>query len=222
MKQSEHQPNFYGRRKGKPLSPYRQNLFQTLLPRLQPLNWSDFLSSFPEKVVLEIGFGKGEHMLYQAKMYPQALFIGSEPFISAVGTVLSRIDKEKISNVFLWTEDVHLLFKQLPLEIFDEVFILFPDPWPKKRHEKRRLLQHHFLDILLPYLKKDALLNIATDHEAYAVHIEEIMKEHPHFYSLEEFPTYNRPADLTQPLTTYEKKALQAQLKPLYFKYRFQ
>ena len=117
---------------------------------------------------LEIGFGGGEHVSAQAKANPQAGIMASEVFIEGIAKCLSDIDEVELTNVRLWDEDARALVDLLPDTCLDRVFILFPDPWPKKRHHKRRIIQTDFLDDLQRVMKPGARLRFATDVRSYA------------------------------------------------------
>jgi tRNA (guanine-N7-)-methyltransferase len=107
-----------------------------------------------KKLALEIGFGGGEHLLAQAEHNPDTLFIGCEPYINGVAKCLAGIDEQKISNIRLYTRDARELIEALPDACLDSVFILFPDPWPKLRHNKRRLVSAQTLSMLARTHKK--------------------------------------------------------------------
>ena len=138
---------WYGRRRGRKLRKGHQNLLDTLLPRLRLLppedGHLDLYSLFPkppEDIWLEVGFGAGEHLAAQARAHPGIGFIGCEPFVNGVATLLASIKGEGISNIRIYDDDARLLFDCLPDACFGRVFILFSDPWPKKRHHRRRFI----------------------------------------------------------------------------------
>ena len=117
---------------------------------------------------LEIGFGNSEYLQRQAMENPSTLFIGSEVYLSGIGTLIGAIEEKKLSNVRIFPDDARILLDQGSESIFDEVVILCPDPWPKDRHHKRRLLQPEFIEMLLDTLKWNGRLYISTDWENYA------------------------------------------------------
>ncbi len=153
----------FGRRHGKKLSPRQQRLIENLLPRLAPQH---------DATILEIGFGAGEHLRMLAKSMPSAVIIGAEPFMNGVASLLSAItdDADNIlpeyKNIRVHPDDVRILLKNSDLK-FSQIWILHPDPWPKARHEKRRLLQASFLELLSQHLAKDGKIIIGTDHWEY-------------------------------------------------------
>ncbi len=128
--------------------------------------------------VLEIGFGNSEYLQREALENPSTLFIGSEVYLSGIGTLIGAIEENKMNNVRIFPEDARILLDQGDENIFDEVVILCPDPWPKDRHHKRRLLQSEFIEMLLKILKWNGRLYISTDWEHYANEIE-INLNHP-------------------------------------------
>ena len=165
----------FGRKGGRPLSGRQQSLVDNLLPRLRLPGDADALKHplglFDAEVSqlwLEIGFGGGEHVSAQAKANPDAGIMASEVFIEGIAKCLSDIDEMALKNVRLWDEDARELVDLLPDACLDRVFILFPDPWPKKRHQKRRIIQPDFLKALKRVMKPGARLRFATDVRSYA------------------------------------------------------
>jgi len=136
-----------------------------LLPRLR----FDPASPLPSPCWLEIGFGAGEHLAWQAMQNPQTLMIGCEVYRNGVAVLLSQIEREKIANIRLWPEDARDLMDRLPDRSIDRAFLLFPDPWPKKRHHKRRLVSPQFADLVASRLRSGAHIHLATDWEPYAM-----------------------------------------------------
>ena len=120
------------------------------------------------RCTLEIGFGNSEYLQRQAMENPSTLFIGSEVYLSGIGTLIGAIEEKKLSNVRIFPDDARILLDQGGKNIFDEVAILCPDPWPKDRHHKRRLLQPEFIEMLLKTLKWNGRLYISTDWKHYA------------------------------------------------------
>jgi tRNA (guanine-N7-)-methyltransferase len=119
-------------------------------------------------LILEIGFGGGEHLVAQAQAQPHAHFIGVEPFLNGVASCLRHIEEGGVTNVRLHMGDAREVIARLPDASLDLVAILFPDPWPKARHWKRRLIQHEFLDALARVLKPGGEVRFATDWAHYA------------------------------------------------------
>ncbi|MEQ9314751.1 MAG: tRNA (guanosine(46)-N7)-methyltransferase TrmB [Henriciella sp.] len=135
----------------------------------------------PEQLWLEIGFGGGEHVSAQAKGHPEVGILASEVFIEGLAKCLSDIEEMGLQNVRLWDEDARQLVDLLPEASIDRVFILFPDPWPKKKHHKRRIIQADFLDALARIIKPGGRLRFATDVRSYADEALDKFIRHPEF-----------------------------------------
>jgi len=160
----------YGRIKSRPIKPRQAALLETLLPRLRvPLAPFDPLSMKPEaaEVWLEIGFGGGEHMAAQAARRPEILSIGAEPFQNGVASALRHIDEAGLENVRLLDGDARALLGWLPDASLDRLFVLFPDPWPKTRHHKRRIVQADTVGEFARVLKPGGRLRFASDVAHY-------------------------------------------------------
>ncbi|USO02420.1 MAG: hypothetical protein H6850_00250 [Alphaproteobacteria bacterium] len=156
--------SFYGRRKGHSLSSFQEKLLKERLPKME-------IGAFDTAKVyhLEIGFGAGEFLNHISVEHPDIQFIGCEPFINGV---VSFLQKNVSTNVWLTTESIHDVIGNIPDKALDIAYILFPDPWPKARHHKRRLIQKPFLDKLIKKTKK--YIYAATDHPEYAETISEL------------------------------------------------
>ena len=128
-------------------------------------------------LVLEIGFGNGEHLASLATVHPERDYLGIEVHRPGVGHLLMLAGERGLSNVRASQHDaVEVLLHQIPPESLDEVLVLFPDPWHKKRHNKRRLIQPAFVELLAPRVRKDGVLRLATDWEEYALQMLEVMR----------------------------------------------
>ncbi|MEQ1618338.1 MAG: tRNA (guanosine(46)-N7)-methyltransferase TrmB, partial [Terricaulis sp.] len=132
-------------------------------------------------LILEIGFGGGEHLVAQAAAHPDARFIGVEPFLNGVASCLRHIEESGVQNVRLHQGDARDVVARLPDASLDLCYILFPDPWPKTRHWKRRLIQREFLDALARVLKPGAEVRFATDWVNYAEWTLALFLKHPAF-----------------------------------------
>jgi tRNA (guanine-N7-)-methyltransferase len=210
----------YGRRKGPKLSVHQASLVETLLPRLKlqlrkSVDPAQYFSSAIDEIWLEIGFGAGEHLLWQAEHHPKVGMIGAEPYQSGVAKFLSKLDTlvvDQQRDVFARTRvhpgDARELIEALPDSSLGRVFLLFPDPWPKKRHHKRRFIQIRTLDALARAMKAGAELRFASDDAGYVEWTLEHIVAHGAFAwiagSLKDW--LSRPNDWPQ--TRYEKKAL--------------
>jgi len=161
----------FGRIKSRPIKPRQAALMETLLPQIRaPQQPFDPRSLIPDasEVWLEIGFGGGEHMAGQADRCRDVLILGAEPFQNGVASALRHIEERGLTNVRLQDGDVRELLARLPDAALDRAFILFPDPWPKVRHHKRRLITTETLAELVRVLKPGAMLRFATDWADYA------------------------------------------------------
>jgi len=135
-----------------------------------------------KNVVLDIGFGNGEYTVAYANAFQEKHIIATEVYLSGIGSLIGLINKYKISNISIFDEDVRLLMDQMPKEFLDSVNILFPDPWQKAKHHKRRLISEDFLYQLHPLLKPNAKIFVRTDWEDYAEQISELPEVmSPHF-----------------------------------------
>jgi len=166
-------PRLYGRRQDKPLKPRQVRAMATLLPRLRtpdpaagPLN---FKALFPqaEETWLEIGFGAGEHLAWQATRHPRAGLVGAEPFINGVAKLLLRVEQDGLENVRVHFGDARPLLEATPAGALSKVFVLHPDPWPKKRHWKRRIISPWFFQEAARVLRPGGELRVASDIADY-------------------------------------------------------
>lgn len=198
----------FGRRKGRSLRPAKQGLFDTLLPRLQ-ISLPESAALNPETPIwLEIGFGGGEHLAHVAELHSDVQFIGCEPYVNGIAGLLAHIDKNKITNIRIYSDDARDLVIALPDNSLERVFVLYPDPWPKKRHNKRRIISSEFLDSLVRVMKPGAELRLATDSADYATWMLERLLANNNFKwtakTCEDW--LNPPSEWIS--TRYEQKAL--------------
>ena len=138
-----------------------------------------------KNVVLDIGFGNGEYTAAYANAFQEKHLIATEVYLSGIGSLIGLINKYKISNISIFDEDVRLLMDQMPKEFLDSVNILFPDPWQKAKHHKRRLISEYFLYQLHPLLKPNAKIFVRTDWEDYAEQISELAEVMSSHFRLE-------------------------------------
>jgi tRNA (guanine-N7-)-methyltransferase len=160
----------YGRLKTRTIKPRQAALMETLLPRLRPpAEPFDPLTLMPQaaEVWLEIGFGGGEHMAAQAGRRPDVLIIGAEPFQNGVASALRHIDEAALTNVRVLDGDARELMAHLPDACLTRIFVLFPDPWPKSRHNKRRIVQAETVAEFARLLKPGGRLRFASDWADY-------------------------------------------------------
>jgi tRNA (guanine-N7-)-methyltransferase len=204
----------YGRRHGRSLRPGQRALIGGLLPQLAVrlpvsglLDLEMLFGGSRQSTWLEIGFGGGEHLALQAERNPQTGLIGCEVFASAIAKLLAQIAHRHLENIRVFPDDARLLVAALPVASIDRVFILFPDPWPKRRHHKRRIVSHETLDGLAEIMTDNAELRLATDDCDYVCWMLESVSNHPAFdwLSRRVGDWHERPQDW--PPTRYEEKA---------------
>lgn len=216
----------YGRRHGRKLSPRQQRLLAEELPRLAIDVTSppaavakDLFPGEVRDVWLEIGFGGGEHLIWQAEQNPDVGLIGCEPFLDGIVKAVDAIQVRGLSNVRLFPDDARHLLRWLPEASIGRVFILFPDPWPKTRHRKRRLVSAPFLGMLARIMKPGAELRIATDIGDYARTTLLAVRATPAFRWLASGPSDWRQRTPDWPPTRYENKAQAAGRHPVYLRF---
>lgn len=221
--------NTYGRRQGRPLRAGRKALLDAALPQLEialpqegeVLDPAALFDPAPRKLFLEIGFGGGEHLAWQLAQHPEAGFLAAEYFITGVASLLGQLpDGGAGAPLRLYIGDARDLLEALPAACLDRIFILFPDPWPKKRHHKRRLIQHATLDLLARVLKDGGELRFATDDADYLAWALERLSAHPDLVWQVSGPEDWRRRGADWPPTRYEEKALAAGRRPAYLRFR--
>jgi len=225
--QSEQQKRaFFGRRKGHALKPRQAALFDTLLPRLaldlgKPAP-ADLRTLFADadEVRLEIGFGGAEHLIAQAQAHPRTGFIGSDAFLNAIGKALAAIDARVLGNICLHFGDASTLLDWLPAGGVARIDLLYPDPWPKRRHWKRRFIQDDSLKRLARILKPGGELRFATDIADYAAYaLTRVLRSPDFIWTAERADDWRKPwPDFAG--TRYEAKAKREGRTPAYFVFR--
>lgn len=197
----------YGRVKSRPIKPRQAGLMQTLLPRIA-VDVAAPLAGWSGETWLEIGFGGGEHMAAQAARAPHVRLLGAEPFVNGVASAVRHVDEQGLLNVRIHHGDARELAAALPDASIDRAFILFPDPWPKARHHKRRIVQAAFLTELARVLKPGGRLRFATDWADYADWtLERVLASGLYAWTAERADDWRRPpADHVT--TRYEEKEL--------------
>lgn len=214
----------YGRAQGHKLRKGQAALVDDLLPKVAvPEEGSvDALRLFGDQrpLRLEIGFGAGEHLAGQAAARPDAGFIGCEPFLNGVVGALGHIRDGALSNVRLYMGDALAVAERLPDASLDAVYLLHPDPWPKARHAKRRMMNHGPLDLIAAKLKPGAEFRLGTDDPTYCRWSMMVMAQRRDFTWLAQYPRdfLERPGDW--PETRYERKARQQGHEVWYMTYR--
>jgi tRNA (guanine-N7-)-methyltransferase len=217
-------PLLYGRRQGKPLKARQERLMETLLPRVAvPMDGPvDPATLFPqaEEIHLEVGFGGGEHLAWQAANNPRAGFIGAEPFINGVAKLLVHVDEQKLDNVRIHFGDARPLLEALPDASLARIYVLHPDPWPKKRHHKRRMISPWFFDEVARLIKPGGELRVASDIRDYIGWTLMYARNAPEFeWTATRAADWKvRPADWPQ--TRYEAKSRREGRPPAYLVFR--
>ncbi len=218
----------FGRRKGRPLRSGQQALVDRLLPEIEiapppagttvdPRRLFDFP---PTAVWLEVGFGAGEHLAAQARAATSTGMIGCEPFLNGVARLLAAVDRDGLVNIRIFRDDARLLLATLATASIQRAFVLFPDPWPKSRHHKRRFISRDNIIRLARVLDDGAELRIATDDPGYQAWVLE------HMLACDDFEWTAgrasdwrlRPADW--PVTRYESKATASGRRCAFFRFR--
>jgi tRNA (guanine-N7-)-methyltransferase len=201
----------YGRSSGKPLRVGQQRLLAAALPLFsiapESLAEGRAFAAPPREVWLEIGFGAGEHLIEQAKANPDVGIVGCEPFLNGVVAALAGIKREQLSNVRLRRGDAQSLIEAAPDAFFSRVFMLYPDPWPKRRHHKRRVVAVGMIEALARVMRSGAELRFATDIDDYAGWTLRRFLASPHFrWAATRCDDWRRPWPQWRP-TRYEAKA---------------
>ncbi len=162
----------YGRSKGKTLRSHHARLVAEALPRLEVSSLDDPAEAvpplLPERIELEIGFGGGEHLAQRAREAPTTGFIGCEPFINGVAKLLATIESEGLNNIRIRAGDARALVESVPEASLDRIYVLYPDPWPKRRQTKRRLISPETIAEFARVLKPGGDVRFATDIDDYA------------------------------------------------------
>jgi len=207
--------HFYGRRKGKTLRRHHSALMDQLLPHLR-VTLEDPLSGMGERRWLEIGFGGGEHLAHQAELHPEISFIGAEPFVNGVAKMLALVEETNLANVKIHDHDARPLLEALPDLSFERIYLLYPDPWPKSRHNKRRFVSSETLAHFHRLLPPDGLFLFASDIGDYVSWTRKHVAEHGGFTEV---------GDPSEPYenwieTRYENKARREGRGSAYLRFR--
>ena len=217
----------WGRRKGKPISARRADLMATRLPALAipidaaaPAQLASLFAAPVSSVRLEIGFGGGEHLLHEAKAFPATGFIGVEPFLNGLAKAVATIADLEVDNVRLFAGDATQLLDWLPAASLERIDLLYPDPWPKKRHWKRRFINPQNLDRFAHVLGGGGVVRVASDIESYvAWTLLHFMKRPDFEWTALGADDWRKPFP-GWPGTRYEQKALAAGRRPAYLAFR--
>lgn len=220
--------NNFGRRKGKALR-RSQKVYLEDLERYCPIGVR--LSENPDRkkvkffnnenpLWLEIGFGSGEHIFFQAQDNPSINLIGCEPYINGVATLLGKIRGKNLKNIMVYPGDVRDLFDVVNKQALDRVYLLYPDPWPKRRHHKRRFVSKEYLDLLIPLIKPGGEFHIATDIGDYVRQTLLMLRNYDNVLWMAESPENWRVPWQNWVQTRYERKAIAAGRRSYYLTFK--
>ena len=223
---TERRDSLYGRRKGKPLSPRRAGLMATLfrqravdIDRPPPASLAALFPAAPAEVSLEIGFGAGEHLVAAAGAAPQAGFIGVEPYLNGMASAVAAIHDAGLANIRLFDGEASRLLDWLPAASLVAVDLLYPDPWPKRRHWKRRFVSAENLDRLARVLVPGGRFRFASDIPSYVEWTLVHSLRHAAFvWTAERADDWRLPFP-GWPGTRYEAKAIAAGRRPSYLSF---
>ena len=180
MSEASRKHQFYGRRKGHALRRHHSGLMEQLLPHLR-VELGDALAGMGDRRWLEIGFGGGEHLAHQAQLHPGVSFLGAEPFVNGIAKLLALVEEKNLRNVRVHDGDARDLLEVLPEASFERIYLLFPDPWPKARHNKRRFVSAENVSHFHRILKQEGLFLFASDIEEYVSWTREHVAAHGGF-----------------------------------------
>ncbi|MBH5369225.1 tRNA (guanosine(46)-N7)-methyltransferase TrmB [Bradyrhizobium glycinis] len=218
---------FFGRRKGHKLRQHQAGLIEQLLPHLAldidreaPADARDIFDPASNDVRLEIGFGGGEHLAAEAQNFPATGFIGCEPYVNGMAKILAQIEAANISNIRLFAGDAAELLAWLPRESLSRIDLIHPDPWPKRRHWKRRFVQDRTIAAMARVLKPNGEFRFVCDIDDYCAWTLSHLARSPDFVWLAE-----RADDFRQPwpgytMTRYGRKAAREGRKAAYLRFR--
>ena len=235
------EPKFFGRRKGRVVRKAKSFLLENMLPQIRVKEALDFNKNMfgteKKEICLEIGFGDGQHIFGQAKNNPDVGYVGVEVFQNGVANLLSLISGIKegdnlpvsvnaseydVNNIRVYDDDVRKLFQKIPDNFFDRVYLLFPDPWPKKKHTSRRFVNPDNLKEIARVLKSDGLFRVATDHPVYKRHVLRTMHEAKDFVWTAKCGDDWRKEPVDWVKTKYQAKAIREGRRPVWFDYKRQ
>lgn len=201
-----HRYAFYGRVKTRSLTERKQAQMQHVLQRFGISGYADCIDTRYNAVALEIGFGDGAHLYQIASHNPTTLFIGADPFVNGIAHLSSKIIDNGIQNIRIYNGDARVLLSQVPEQSIESIYLLFPDPWPKRKHHTRRFVQDDTLEEMHRVIKQDGILRIASDHQDYAKWIRsKLLAKHNILFDVDIFN--ERPDINLWPVTKYEQKA---------------
>lgn len=214
----------FGRIKSRKLGALQADLYQNLLPdyefTLAEVDQADFKQFINNpKLALEIGFGFGDFTFNFIKNNPETNLLACETHINGIAALLQKLEIVPLNNVKIFKSDARLLLEKLENNIFDQIYILFPDPWPKSKHYKRRIINTDFVNLLSTKIKPSGKLIIATDHESYRNWIMEVMVQRQDFImeNISQDNWHNFPDNWVE--TKYQKKAMREGRTSVYLEF---
>jgi tRNA (guanine-N7-)-methyltransferase len=221
------QGSFFGRRKGHKLRPHQADLIEHLLPRLaleidgvQPPNLAGLFDAGVDAVRLEIGFGGGEHLIAEARAFPNTGFIGCEPYVNGMAKILTQIETHNIGNIRLFAGDASELLAWAPEQTLARIDLIHPDPWPKRRHWKRRFVQDTTIAAMARVLQREGEFRFVSDISEYCAWTLAHFSRSPDFIW-----TAERASDWREPwahytMTRYGRKAEREGRPATYLRFR--
>jgi tRNA (guanine-N7-)-methyltransferase len=221
------QGSFFGRRKGHRLRIHQADLIKNLLPHLsldisgpRPADIAPLFDPKVESVRLEIGFGGGEHLIAEAQAFPGIGFIGCEPYVNGMAKILSAIEAHNIGNIKLFAGDAAELLAWAPANSLDRVDLIHPDPWPKRRHRKRRFVQDATVAAMARVLKPSGEFRFVCDIDDYVTWTLHHLARSPELiWTAERADDWRLPwADYT--MTRYGRKAMREGRRSVYLRFR--
>ncbi len=202
----------FGRTKSRKLSDHKNFLLENIYDSYKISHINKTIS----KNYLEIGFGFGDFIFNKAKQNPEINFYGCEPHLNGIVNLLGMLEKEPLGNLKITNQDIRIFINNFPDNFFEKIYILFPDPWPKYKHFKRRLIDKNFLDqILFPKLKNNGKIIIATDHDSYKTWILSYILQSVKFKWLATSKTSWKIFSDDWIVTKYQKKAIAEGREPI-------
>lgn len=215
---------FFGRRRGKAMKPRQASLYAAQLPSLRlaidegppPKNLANLFSNCPDKLRLEIGFGGGEHLIHEAGRFSDMGFIGVEPFVNSMAKCLANAAEAGLKNIRVYDDDATQLLDWLPAASLNEIDLLYPDPWPKMKHWKRRFINQTNLNRFARVLKQGGRFRFASDIDTYVNWTLQNVEKHGAFeWQARDAYDWRKPYE-GWPGTRYEAKAFREGRTPAY------